>query len=308
MTVSGDYTRNDYDAAPEPAKVFGLPMPTFLGGLLGIGGLLLSGWLLMNVVLPLNEEAAAVKTELEESERRVAEAAEIEDQLRQAKADLVKVERQKQQVMSLFAEDKDLKTILLDLNQLIEKNNAGVIAARQAKLANCPPEIRQQYSTLARRQKIESQLLKGPLVAEAKLKTYKPDKKGIQVVTAADVSKDTYLKPALAGQLRRQTIEVSMEGNFAQTQSIFRTIERLKPLLIVKDLKVVRKRAVSGSQVDGIYAVTPGGVQFLANCQPEVLTITSFKLDALLPLKPVEPAKTAANPAASPAPTASPAP
>ncbi|NJN49289.1 MAG: hypothetical protein HC805_05280, partial [Alkalinema sp. RL_2_19] len=280
MTISGDYTRTDYDTAPEPAKIFGLPMPTFLGWLLGLGGLALSIFLVLNVLLPLMEQASAVSAQLEESKRRVEEAANIETELKQAKADLVKVERQKQQVMSLFAEEKDLKTILFDLNQLIDRNNAGVIAARQAKLANCPAEIRQQYATLAGRQKWEEG--KGPLIAEAKLKNYKPDEKGIQTITTADAGQDTYIKPALAGQLRRQTIEVAMEGNFSQVQSIFRTIERLKPLLIVKDLKVVRKQGLSS----GVYAQLPGRVEFLTNCQPDVLTTTSFKLDALLPVVP----------------------
>jgi type IV pilus assembly protein PilO len=304
--MSGDFTQKEDMLAPEPAKVFGLPMPTFLGWLFGLGGVLLAGWLLMNVVLPLKGETDTVTSEVVEGKRRLAEKDQIEAQLKQAKENLVKVEQQQQQVLSLFANEQDLKTILLDLNQLIEKNNAGVMAARQAKLANCPLEIRQQYANLARQQQLEDQVLKGPLVAEAKLTTFKPDEKGIQLITAADVAKDTYLTPPLAGQLRRETIEVAFEGNFSQAQSIFRTIERLKPLLIIKDLKVVRKNPVGGNQLDGIYAVTPGGVQFLSNCQPEVVTTTSFKMDALLPLPPTN---AAAQPAAaSPQPAASPAP
>jgi type IV pilus assembly protein PilO len=303
MTVS-DYTRNDYDTGAEPAKVFGLPLPTLLGWLLGLGGLLLAGFLLMNVVLPLKDEVDTVVGQVEEGERRIEQKNQIEADLKQAKADLVKVNRQKQQVMSLFAEEKNLKTILYDLNQQVEKNNARVKGARDAKIANCPAELRQQYANPnpARWQQVEEKLLKGPLVAEAKLKSFTPAKEGIQVVTAEDVSKDTYLKAPLVGQLRRQTTEIAFEGTFPQAQSIFQAIEKLKPLLIVKDLKVVRKTPLSGSQSDGIYAVTQNGVEFLANCQPEIVTVTSFKLDALLPLKPVEP-----EPVAKPAPAATPA-
>jgi type IV pilus assembly protein PilO len=309
MTVS-DYTRNDYNTKAEPAKVFGLPVPTLLGWLFGIGGLLGAGFLLMNVVLPLKDEADTVTAQVEEGQRRIEQAAQIEAELTQAKKDLVKINLQKQQVMSLFAEDKNLKTILLDINQQVEKNNARVPGARDAKIANCPAELRQIYPNKIRWQKVEETVLKGPLVAEAKLKTFTPAKEGIQIVTATDVAKDTYLKPPLVGQLRRQTMDVAFEGTFAQAQSIFQAIEKLKPLLIVKDLKVVRKTALSGSQSDGLYALSPGKVEFLANCQPEIVTLTSFKLDALLPLKPPEPetakkpdaATGAATPAASPKP------
>jgi type IV pilus assembly protein PilO len=306
MTVS-DYTRNDYDTGAEPAKVFGLPLPTLLGWLLGLGGLLLAGFLLMNVVLPLKDEVDTVVGQVEEGERRIEQKNQIEAELKQAKADLVKVNRQKQQVMSLFAEEKNLKTILLDINQQVEKNNGRVKGARDAKIANCPAELRQAYANPTRWKNLEETYLKGPLVAEAKLKTFTPAKEGIQTVTAEDVAKDTYLKPALVGQLRRQTTDIAFEGTFAQAQSIFQAIEKLKPLLIVKELKVVRKTPVSNGQTEAVWTPTPSGngVEFIANCQPEVVTITSFKLDALLPLKPVEP-EVAAKPAPA-APAAAPA-
>jgi type IV pilus assembly protein PilO len=301
MTVS-DYTRNDYDNRAEPAKVFGLPVPTLLGWLLGLGGLVATFFLVTQFVLPAKDEADAVKAEVEEGERRIEQKAQIAAELAQAKKDLVKIDRQKQQVMSLFAEEKNLKTILYDLNQQVEKNNGRVKGARDAKIANCPAELRQQYANPNRWKNIEETLLKGPLVAEAKLKSFTPAKEGIQMISAEDVSKDTYLKPPLVGQLRRQTTDIAFEGTFAQAQSIFQAIEKLKPLLIIKDLKVVRKNPLSGGQLDGLYAITPGGVEFLTNCQPEIVTVTSFKLDALLPLKPVEPEVAAKPAAAAPAP------
>jgi type IV pilus assembly protein PilO len=312
MTVSGDYTRSDYGAQAEPAKVFGLPLPTFLGWLIGLGGLLGAAFLLMNVVLPLKEETDAVTAKVEEGKRRLEQAAQIEAELQQAKRDLVTVNRQKEQVMSLFAEDKNLKTILLDLNQLIERNNARVPGARNAKIGSCPAEWQQAYSALPYDingpwQKFEESALKGPLIAEAKLRKFEPDKEGIQTITADHVAKDTYLKQPLVGQLRRQTTDVTFEGTFSQMQSIFQTIEKLKPLLIVKDLKVVRKNPDAGR----IYTVQPGSnqAQLLTNCQAEPVTVASFKLDALLPLKPPEPdAKSATKPATAASPAASPAP
>jgi type IV pilus assembly protein PilO len=299
MTVSGDYYQDDFQAAETP-RMFGLPMPTFLGWTIGLLGVLGAAGIITQLIMPLLEANNQAKTVLEEKEARLAQKEQIENQLKQAKAELVKVKKQKEQVMSLFANEKDLNTLLLDLNQLIEKNNAGVLAARQAKLASCPAEIRQQYTNLVLSQEFEEKI-KGPLVAEAKLRKFKPDEKGTVVIS--EVGNDAYVQPALVGQLRRQTVEVEFEGNFNQNQSIFRTIERLQPLLIVKDLKVERKNA-AGSDSAGLYASTgDGGVQFLTNCQPEVVTKTSFKLDALLPLQEVPTAAKppAATPAAKPA-------
>lgn len=296
MTVSRDYMQDEFEAAADTPRMFGVPMPTFLGWTLGLLGLLGAIGVVTQLIMPLMEANSAAKVALEEKEARLAQKEQIERNLKQAKADLVKVGKQKEQVMSLFANERDLNTLLLDLNQLIERNNAGVLAARQAKLANCPLEFRQQYTNLALQQEFEEKL-KGPLVAEAKLKKFKPDEKGIMVIN--EVGTDSYVQPALVGQLRRQTVEVEFEGNFNQTQSIFRTIERLQPLLIIKDLKIERKESTN------LY--TPAGqgtVQFLTNCQPEAVTKTSFKMDALLPLsqdsKPAAP-KTAASPAATPA-------
>jgi type IV pilus assembly protein PilO len=300
MTVSGDYIQDEFAAADAP-KVFGLPMPTFWGWTLGILGLLGAIGIVTQLIMPLMEENSQRQATLDEKKTRLEQKEQIESQLKQAKVELVKVKKQKQQVMSLFANERDLNTLLLDLNQLIEKNNAGILASRQAKLASCPAEIRQQYNNLALSQEFEDKV-KGPIVAEAKLRKFKPDEKGTMVIS--EVGNDAYVKPALVGKLRRQTVEVEFEGNFNQTQSIFRTIERLQPLLIVKDLKVERKNA-GGNDSGGLYASTgDGGVQYLTNCQPEVVTKTSFKMDALLPLTTDVVAKPAA--AATPGATASP--
>jgi type IV pilus assembly protein PilO len=298
MTASGDYYQDDFQAAAETPRVFGLPMPTFLGWTLGILGVLGAAAIITQLLMPLLEANSQAQKTLEEKQERLAQKDKIENDLKLAKQELVTVKKQKTQVMSLFANEKDLNTLLLDLNQLIEKNNAGVLAARQAKLSSCPVEIRQQYTNLALSQEFEDKI-KGPLIAEAKLRKFKPDENGTVVI--ADTS-DSYVQPALVGKLRRQTTEVEFEGNFNQTQSIFRTIERLQPLLIVKDLKVERKNA-GGNDSSGLYASTgDGGVQFLTNCQPEVVTKTSFKLDALLPLN-TDVTTAAKPPAATPAAT-----
>jgi type IV pilus assembly protein PilO len=303
MTFSGNL-QNEFDSTADQPKIFGLPMPTFLGWTLGIVGILGAAAIVTQLIMPLMEANSIAKAELDAKKTRLEQKAQIEAGLKQAKIDLVKVNKQKEQVMSLFANERDLNTLLLDLNQLIERNNAGLLGARQAKLASCPLEIRQQYNNLALSQEFEEKV-KGPIVAEAKLRKFKPDDKGTVVIS--EVGNDAYVQPALVGKLRRNTVEVEFEGNFNQVQSIFRTIERLQPLLIIKDLSVKRKGG-GGTSASELYTSTgDGGVQFLTNCQPEVLTTTTFKMDALLPLTPVEVKKVATpKPAATGEATATP--
>jgi type IV pilus assembly protein PilO len=302
MTVGSDFIPQDadLDVAPEVPTAFGVPVPLLVGILLGVAGLGGAFLIFTKLVGPLKESTDQVNLEVQQRKERLAQKQRIEAQLKQARVDLLKVNEQREQVLSLFATERDLNTLLLDLNQVVERNNAGVLAARQAKLNSCPPEIRQQYASLAQSQEFEDKI-KGPLVAEAKLQKFKPDPAGTQVIT--NVGSDSYLQPPLVNKLKRQTYEVELEGNFAQTQAIFRTLERLQPLLIIKDLSIKRKIA-DGNSTTSLYTTTPSGaIQFLTNCQPETITTTGFKMDALMPLSPEEAKKleSTPEPSASPA-------
>jgi type IV pilus assembly protein PilO len=133
----------------------------------------------------------------------------------------------------------------------------------------------------------------GDLVVSSKLKKFTPDPKASGIIT------DSSYGSTLNNKLKRETASVSFEGNFNQTQSILRSMERLQPLLLFKGLEV----ALTGPNNQAprrLFEVRGNTIQFLPNCQPEPKLTTTFQLEAPLPLTPEE--LKAANPPAPPPP------
>jgi type IV pilus assembly protein PilO len=294
--TSGDFLTQDggFDE-PNYPTVLGIQMtPVVSGILMGLLGVAIAGATWFYLISPLMEENGTIQADVDSKEEQLKKAEQIKRDLKAAKEELVKVGKQREQVMSLFAKERDLNTLLLDLNELIKRNNSGVDAAQVAKLATCPSWVREQYITRVKSQTFEDQV--GPLVAEAKLNKFQPV--GTTEVISA-VGSDSYVQPALLGKLKRQTIDVSFQGSFNQTQSIFRTIERLQPLLIIKNLSMT----LGNNNRRGLYESGPGEkVRFLTNCQPESVVTTTFKMDALMPASAdmAPPGSPAASPSASP--------
>lgn len=279
MTISGDFIPQDaeFDGGPGYPTVFGLTLtPMVSGVLLGLLGLAGFGAILVYLVSPTWDNYQALDAKVKEKSEQLKQQDVIRKQIQQAKNKLAQTKQQREQVYSLFASQKSMDTLLFDLNQLIERNNSGVIAATQAKLSVCPAWVKSFYETMPRYQKFEDQV--GPLVAEAKLSKFKPSEKGTEIIT------DSSLGAPINNKLKRQRIEVEFKGNFNQTQSIFRTIERLQPLLLLRNLEVKVGDGTS-NKFTQLYETLPDGtVRFLTNCQPDVQIATSFEMEALLPL------------------------
>lgn len=299
MTAGGDFVPqdSDFDPGPNYPVIFGITLtPVISGVLLATAGLVSAGLLWNYVVSPTWEAYQSLDAKVKEKSEQLKDQASVKRQIQDAKTKLTQVNQQRDQVLALFATEKTLDTLLLDINQLIDKNNTNGTAATKAKLNSCPSWVRDQYSDLVTSQKFEDKV--GPLVATAKLRKFTPDVKGTQVIT------DGSLGPTINNKLKQQTIDVQFQGNFNQTQSIFRTIERLQPLLLLKNLKIEvgdKNRALAPG---GLYEVAPGGVvRFLTNCQPDSRITTSFQMEALMPLTAAD--KKALVP--TPSPTASPA-
>ncbi|MEB3292946.1 MAG: hypothetical protein VKJ24_07285 [Synechococcales bacterium] len=311
--TAGDFIPPDqeFESAPNYPTAFGVTFTPMVTGITcGVLGLLGAIYLWFTLGQPEVDKYSNLSSTVEKKEQELKSQQEIEKKLKDAKKRLAETQQQREQVLSLFAKQKDLNTLLFDLNQLIEKNNAGLLGKRQQKLNVCPPSIREQYTNLETTQSFEDTF--GPLVAEAKLKSFKPvdetTTSGSTATTAVPgVVTDGSLGKELDNKLKRQTVEIVFEGNFAQTQSIFRTIERLQPFLIFKNMQVVRGR---GGQTNptlgiGIYNITPEGLpQFITNCQPDAVLTTSFQMDALIPLTEEETKKLqpTPSPGASPSP------
>jgi len=87
---------------------------------------------------------------------------------------------------------------------------------------------------------------------------------------------DGSLGPAVNNRLRRDVYQVELKGSFPQTASIIRNIERLQPLLIISEFK--------SESPDHKLVLDTQGRLIPAN-QPDTRITTSFRMDALVPVK-----------------------
>ncbi len=266
---------SEFENTPNHPTAFGITFtPAISGVLLGVLGLAGAGAIASYLVMPALEANQALDTKVKEKTEQLQQQGAIRKQIQDAKDQLAQAKQKRDQVYALFANEKTLNTLLFDLNQLVERNNAGLLAARNTKLNACPVYVQRVFATPTGAQEFQDRF--GQLVAEAKLKRFKPDEKGAIVIS------DSSLGAAINNKLKRQTIDIEIRGNFNQTQSIFRTIERLQPLLLVRNLDV---KVVDNKISEGLYEIQPDGtIRYLTNCQPDNQITTTFQMDALLPL------------------------
>ena len=109
---------------------------------------------------------------------------------------------------------------------------------------------------------------------KARLQRFVPQNQSAEVIT------DGSLGSEVNGKLKRRVINIELTGSFEQTQSIIRNIERLQPLLIVKDYQSTVAPATADKE--GKIVTGPANIT------------TSFQLQALIPLSPEEAAQSAA--------------
>ncbi|AFY53274.1 hypothetical protein Riv7116_0684 [Rivularia sp. PCC 7116] len=215
--------------------VFGITFTPIVSGILiGVLGLAGAGYMLLNIVMPAWETFTEKKGTKEQLEIDIQGKEAKLQSIDELNAKLAKSKRQQSQVLGVFANEKTLDTLLIDLNRLIEAGNAQL----------------------------------GSNAVKAKLQKFAPDSEGTQPVV------DGSLGAEVDGKLKRNSTEVVIRGTYEQTQSIIRNIERLQPLLIVKDYE-------SELEPENIEEGKP------RRTGPTPIT-TTFKLEALVPMNPEE--------------------
>jgi len=242
MTYSEEYTTTtildqDFDQGGNYPTAFGVTFtPKVTGVALGVVGALGAGYILMNFFLPVWGEYQTLKTDEAAKQQEVDQqkSGEMERRLAEAQAKLNEAEKRKQTVLNLYGQGKDIKTILIDLDQLF--------TARDVTLLSFLPQ-------------------------------------GEPAVVA-----DDSLGAGTTNKVKRQTYQVTLRGNFGNTHNLIRDIERLQPLILIKDLKT----DLTQTEVP-IKVVSQGGA---AKAVPEGKggdqLSTSMTLDVLLPLTPEE--------------------
>ncbi|MUL35250.1 pilus assembly protein PilO [Gloeocapsopsis dulcis] len=248
MTITEDFIPEEtiefQPVAPIYPKAFGVTLtPGVSGVLIALLGLAGSVYLVVNLLMPTWQRHQELQASRDEKNALVTQKQLAIQQTEQVRAELAQVRQQNAQVLTLFADERTLDTLLLDLNRVVESGNAQLPQ-------NSP---------------------------RARLKRFVPINQSPEIIS------DGSLGSAVNGKLKRQAVNIELEGTFEQTQAIIRNIERLQPLLIVKDYQSSLAQT-SGDQQAGV--IQPGG---------PVIT-TSFQLEALMPASPAEAASAASSP------------
>lgn len=253
MAALGDFAApDDADFIDEPLNpvVFGIEFtPTIIGLLVALAGVGGAAYLFVKMVQPVSVQNETIRTEISTKENQlISQAAQLEN-IAKIEAELAAAMQRRQNVYSLFANEETMDTLLLDINQRIESSNAALSGVRSQVRGRGLP----------------------PILLEAQLQSFVP---GEKVVIS-----DGALGPEINGKLRRETYSIRFSGDYAQTQTILRNLERLEPLLMVRDFSIS-----SGQEVPE--TVIGAGGQVVV--RPKAKLETSFQIDALIPTADVE--------------------
>lgn len=270
MMGNGSQEQNGGSAYP---SVFGIKFtPKVTGIVIGIVGLAGAAYLFMNFVQPVMDANKTLSDEIAAEKANAKDREQLKQEFEQAQANLAQAKQQQASVYTLFANQPNLKTLLLDLNKRIEDRNTNL---KQDDV-------------------------------KAKLKKFQPDPKASAPVT------DSSLGEKVNNQLYREVYNVELEGTFGQTRLFMLDLERLKPLLVVKNLKseidstdrfyVLQQQGklvpVKVNEIGTGQAIAQRDNTGRPVVNPVRKLKTSFQLQALRPLTPEEKAKLAPPPAA----------
>lgn len=223
-------------------SLFGIKLtPQISGILIAVALLALAAYLANSYVMPLWQKYGELTADRDLKQSQVAQKQANIKQGKELKKDLETAKKDQTEILSLFANEKTLDTLLLDINRLVDSGNSTT------------------GGTVSKLQKFEP------------------------VNQSAEIISDGSFGSEVNGKLKRRIINISLAGNYEQTQSIFRNMERLQPLLIVNEY-------TSTLQQDPVDPTT--------GRLPPASINTAFKLQALIPATPEEAAAAAAAAAA----------
>jgi type IV pilus assembly protein PilO len=129
MTLTGEYTAGGPQAGkPTYPTVFGLTFtPTVSGVLLGAAGLGLAAFLASQFIGPALEQFGKLNASIDQKRGDLAQKAETVKQVDQVVASVKQAKDQNKQVRALFSTQKELDTLLLDLNRVIGQNQGELL-------------------------------------------------------------------------------------------------------------------------------------------------------------------------------------
>ncbi|MGB3201057.1 MAG: hypothetical protein WBA99_09145 [Nodosilinea sp.] len=274
MTATGDFLPGEDNqgleqVGPTYPTAFGIELTPKAQGI-GIAVLgLLGAFALYNfVVQPVREQKVALEAEVAQKQAQVdQQRASLQDRA-SLQADLSAALDQRVGIYSLLGDEQTVDTLLLDINQQIQNSNAAiadVLRADPARLDNAQLAAlglnREQIQRVRTIFPGETQLQRQLYTSE--LLRFNPSP---PVILAEEGG------PAeLNGKLERYTVDVSMQALFPQTLSILRNIERLEPLIIIRDLQQSIAPPPEGASEEQLLGISR-------------LLLTDFTLEVLVPV------------------------
>jgi len=278
MTATGDFLPAEDDQqleqlGPTYPTAFGVEftpkIQAILLGLLGLGG----AFAIYNfLVKPVVEERQALEAQVAEKELQIEQQEASLQEIAALQAELDQAIQQRVAIYSLLGDQETLDTLLLDINQQIQNSNASIADVLRTDFDRLDGG---QLAALGlNREQVEqvrTQFADDPILQRqiytSELMNYAPGP--ATLVTDGP--------PELSGKLQRYTVDIDMQALFPQTLSILRNLERLEPLVVVRDLQQSIASPPSGASEEDLAGVSR-------------LLDTTFTLDVLVPaIDPAQP-------------------
>jgi type IV pilus assembly protein PilO len=117
-TQIGDSTY--LDDRPSYPSIFGIDLsPMLLGSVLALAGIAGAGYLIYSNVAPLYQANQEQQTKLADVQKQIKDRQNMAKKIAEAEIKLKTAEAQRETVLSLFANEEKLDTLLIDLNKLV---------------------------------------------------------------------------------------------------------------------------------------------------------------------------------------------
>ncbi|MGP1375342.1 MAG: hypothetical protein ACTS3T_21120 [Almyronema sp.] len=239
MTVSEDFipAENDQEleGGPSYPVAFGIELTPRIQGILVAALGIVGAFVLFNyLVKPVQETKQALQTTIADKEAQLQQQQASVEQLEELRASLNQVIQQRVELYGLLGDPASLDTLLLDTNRLVKDSNSNLNAIIEDNLrALYVPNVLQQFGfNQGQIQQLLNEILNSPGLRswyEAELYQFDPSQ--------AVIVQDESLGPELVGKLERQTINVGIQGLYGQTQAVIRNLERLEPLVLIRNLQ-----------------------------------------------------------------------
>lgn len=273
MTATGDFLPVEDNQGLEEVRptypiVFGVELTPKIQGIgLAVLGLIGAYALYNFVVQPVQQQKTALESEVAQKQAQVDQQTASLQNRAELQAQLEAVLEQRVGVYSLLGSSQTLDTLLLDINQQIQNSNAAiadVLRADTAQLDNA--QLTALGLTREQIQRVKAEFIGDPQLQSqlftSELLRFNPSP---SMLVVEDVP------PELSGKLERITVDVSMQALFPQTLSIMRNIERLEPLIIIRDLQQSIAPPPAGASEEQLLGISR-------------LLLTDYTLEVLVPI------------------------